>query len=85
MKSFKSLPTLKNTYAHYSSNISAMISSKYPLITLPSSTASGNFYQNFQNSDIYMKDLDLPDVLTDLEKKYSNTYSAIASPHHKEL
>ena len=28
-----------------------------------------NFYQNFQNADIYMKDLDLPEVLEELEKK----------------
>lgn len=28
------------------------------------------FYQNFQNADVYMKDLDFPDVLRDLQKMY---------------
>ena len=39
-----------------------------------------NFYINFQNADIYMKDLDLPDVLEELEKKYLWGYLVNASP-----
>ncbi len=38
------------------------------------------FYQNFQNADIYMKDLDLPEVLKDLEKMYPCRHAASASP-----
>jgi hypothetical protein len=38
-----------------------------------------SFYQNFQNADIYMKDLDLPEVLEDLEKMYSKIHIASAS------
>ena len=36
------------------------------------------FYQNFQNADIYMKDLDLPEVLADLEKRYQCNYEVSA-------
>lgn len=37
------------------------------------------FYQNFQNADIYMKDIDLPEVLRELQKLYSCLYAATAS------
>ena len=39
------------------------------------------FYQNFQNADVYMKDLDFPDVLRDLQKMYLIVKEDNASKH----
>lgn len=43
------------------------------------------FYQNFQNADIYMKDIDLPEVLRELQKLYPSPHAATASPPHRAL
>lgn len=42
------------------------------------------FYINFQNTDIYMRDLDLPSVLQELEKMFISGYLDNVWPPPKE-